>query len=84
MLFVTGLYLGAHLHFLHIRQKVNKKLLNFHYCHEAAATDHPWLSSDMAIWSLCVQAACTIRQFLIIRMPLLFGHANSMKSTLEQ
>ena len=63
MLCVTDVYLKIWLHFPCIRQKVNQRFLNSHYCHEAAA-DHAWLSSSMAIRSLGMQAVCAIGQFL--------------------
>ena len=51
---------------------------------QAAATDHPWLSSDTAIWSLGVQAVCTIGQFSGIRTPLLFCRATTVKSNFDR
>ena len=39
-----------------IVQPVNQRPWNSHHRHTAAATDHPWLSSDTAIWSLGVRA----------------------------
>ena len=58
--------------------------LNSHYRLEAAATDHPWLSSDTAVWSLGVQAVCAIGQFTGIGVPLLFGRVANIKSNLGQ
>ena len=84
MLSVTDVYLRACSHFPCIGQKVNQRSLNSHYIHEASASDHTWLSSDTAIWSLGPQAVSAVGQFPWIRMPLLFGRAIGVKSTFDQ
>ena len=69
-------FVWARLHFPYVGENVNQRSLNFPNCHEAAATDHPWLSSDTTIWSL------GIGQFSRIRMPLRFGVATTVKYVL--
>ena len=59
MLCVTGVYLRVCLHFVCMGQKVNQRPLNSHYRYKADATDHSWLSSDLASWSLeCAGILC--------------------------
>ena len=48
----------------------------FCYCHEAAVSDHPWLSSDTTIQSFSTQTVWAIRQLLGIWMAGRLGCAN--------
>ena len=79
VLFVTGVSVDT----LCIGQRLNLRSLNPRYRHEAAATDHPWLSSDTAIWSLGVQAVCAIwhrPSLALIRYGyLVFGRAGRLR-----
>ena len=66
---VTGVYLGACLHYSCIRQKQNQRLLNCHYRHEGAATDHTWLSSDKPSGLLACSQFVTWGSFQGFRCP---------------
>ena len=79
MLCVTGVYLRARLQFPCFGQKMNQRSLNSHYRQEAAATYHPWLSSDTAVWSFGRAGSLRQRTSSGMRMSLLSHRATSVK-----
>lgn len=65
-------------------QHANQQWLSSCYGHEAAVPDHPWLSSDMATWSLSLHTACAIRQLCRIWKPCFGGGCNTVKPPANQ